>query len=92
MRPTLVASAAPVAPNSDVELNSACPAGQRATGGGILSLGQPTVQLQFAQSAPLSAAGTVAGTVDGSVPVSWDGDVLNRSQQTLTYKLFAVCV
>jgi hypothetical protein len=91
-KPRIVASAAPVATNTDVELNSQCPAGQVATGGGPLALGKPTVELEFAQSTPLSAAGTVAGTLDGSTPVSWDGDVYNRSAQTRTYKLFAVCV
>jgi hypothetical protein len=91
-KPHIVASTAPVAPNADVELASSCPAGQRATGGGVLVSGKPTSELQFEENGPLSAAGTTAGTVDGSVPVAWDGDVYNRSTSTRSFTTLAVCV
>ncbi len=90
-RPRIVASRVPVAPNDSVEVASSCPAGRRALGGGVLVLGKPTPDLQFEESGPLSAAGTTAGTVDGDVAVSWDGDVYNRSSTTRSFKTLAVC-
>ena len=90
-KPHIVASKVPVASNTDVEVASTCPAGQRALGGGVLVSGKPTTDLQFEESGPLSAAGTTAGTIDGSVPVSWDGDVYNRSAATRSFTTLAVC-
>ncbi len=90
-RPHIVASLVPVAPKNSVEVASSCPAGQRALGGGVLVLGKPTPELQFEESGPLSAAGTTAGTVDGDVAVSWDGDVYNRTSTTRSFKTLAVC-
>ncbi len=89
--PHIVASQVPVAPNTDVHVASNCPAGQRALGGGILVLGKPTPELQFVENGPLGVAGTTAGTLDGSVPVAWDGDVYNRTNTTRSYKTLAVC-
>ncbi len=90
-RAHIVASEVPAAPSTDVEVASNCPAGQRALGGGILVLGKPTVELQFVENGPLGVAGTTAGTVDGSVPIAWDGDVHNRSDTTRSFKTLAVC-
>ena len=90
-RPHIVASQVPVAPSTDVEVASNCPVGQRALGGGILVLGKATVELQFEENGPLGVAGTTAGTVDGSVPVAWDGDVFNRTDTTRSFKTLAVC-
>ncbi len=90
-RPEIVVSRVPVAPSADVEVASSCPAGRPALGGGVLVVGKPSPELQFEESGPLSAAGTTAGTVDGDVAVSWDGDVYNRSSTTRSFETLAVC-
>jgi hypothetical protein len=90
-RPRIVASTTPLMPNEDVELASNCPGAERAIGGGVLQLGKPSVSLQISENAPVGVAGTIAGTTDGSVPVSWVGDVYNRLSTTRSFTTFAVC-
>jgi len=91
VKPHIVADKVPVAPTSDVEVAANCPPGQRALGGGVLVLGKPTTDLQFTENGPLSSAGTTAGTVDGDVPVAWDGDISSRATKTRAFKTLAVC-
>lgn len=91
LKPHLAVSKVPVASNSDVEVAAKCPPGKRALGGGVLVYGMPTPQLQFVENGPLNAGGTTAGTVDGDVAVSWDGDVYNRTARSRHFKTLAVC-
>ena len=68
-------------PRVSLSLPTTASRSPRAPGGPARALrrgpraGQADPELQLVESGPLSASGTTAGTVDGDVAVSWDGDV-----------------
>ena len=65
-----------------------CPAGSRATSGGMGTTADPDSWLEV--SSPLDSTGTIAGTTTGDVAASWYSSVTNYGSSKL-YKGFAVC-
>jgi len=69
-----------------------CPAGKRATGGGVVERGAPN-GLRVNASGPLDASGVTLDTVDGDAAKQWYAAVFNISgQDDRLFKAFAICV
>lgn len=75
--------------------NPACPAGQRATGGGVGTIDASATAHGIQLSGPFDETGTTAGTDTGDVARSWFSGVsnatFNATATTQHYKAFAIC-
>jgi hypothetical protein len=88
-----VLASATLAPASPLEATVPCPAGMRATGGGVGKNGDTAIpgntQGPYVdQTGPVDSTGTVAGTSDGDVPTGWR---TVSHQSSFGNRFFAVC-
>jgi hypothetical protein len=68
---------------------AACPAGERALGGGLVQAGWPDDRILA--SGPRDASGKVANTRDGDVAKQWYAAVHNLPAHRVGFKVFALC-
>src|SRR5262245_44684042 len=68
-----------------------CGPGERAVGGGIVSIGPPDFLITLS-SGPLDASGSVSNTRDGDIPKQWHAAVYNADDDGRIFKVFAICV
>src|SRR5262249_6003163 len=71
-----------------------CPAGRRATGGGIGTEGPLSFSLIYYGvhlSGPLEASGATADTDDGDAAARWDAAAVNGNASMQTFRTFALC-
>ncbi len=73
-----------------------CPAGRRALGGGIDTLGSIAIAgrafpYQVIASGPVDETSQTASTDDGDVARSWNGAIFNQSGNPQNFKVLALC-
>jgi hypothetical protein len=67
-----------------------CPAGKRATGGGVGSAVEGEDSDRVVQSGPVDETGTFNATQTGDVPVGWFGKYANGPRAKFVYT-WAIC-
>ncbi|HEY7693405.1 MAG TPA: calcium-binding protein [Gaiellaceae bacterium] len=88
---TVVSKSFDVGPGKVGDATVACPAGTRATGGGVLG-GIAAGQGYMQQSGPVDETGTFASTKSGDIARGWSASVFNPGANgTTEFQLAAIC-
>jgi len=88
---TVVRKDFPVGAGATAAAYAECPAGQRATGGGIAGSNGGSPKDRIVQSGPTATSSDFSDTTTGTVPVRWFGRYFNGGGGPITAYVWAIC-